>query len=899
MGVWSRLVRTFRRGRHDAEIQAELQFHLDMDVADGRSCREARLRLGNVARIHEETREAGILEWLDSVLRDIRFGWRQLRRTPGLSIAVVSSLAIGIGANTAIFTLVDAALLRPLPVADPDSLRLVIWTSNAFPPGDDNANGECRPIPGGRYQSAAIPAYVYRRLASEQPGNRPLIGFGAETDAVAISAEGRPAEQVRVQYVSANFFQALGAAPMYGRPFGDDDDRVGGEPVVVVSHRFWVNQLAGRHDVLDHTVRVNTVVARIVGVAPAGFFGLRAGEWPDVFAPLAAKVAFQNNSNPDAPRGEDDKNWWVRQIVRLAPESGEAAATTELAARFRTLAVPEGMNVEPGAMPELSLRPGRHGLDGLNRQEADALWILMRLVAVVLLIVCVNVANLLLSRAVGRQRESVVRLALGAARSRLLRQHLLESALVAVLGGVCGLLLGNLFALGIHQLFETGRDASNAFDLHVGRRVLAYTGGLSILVAVLFGLIPALRASCTDLNDVLKAQVKSVKSGLPRLPRLLVSIQIALCLGALVAAGLLGRSLERLRTTDIGFERQNLAYASVSPSRAGYRTDQITAYVDRVTSELARLPGVVRVSPVQTRLMSGGGNHASLNIPGRPYQAGVGAHLNSVGEAFFETMGIPLIAGRVVRVTDVHPDSEAVVVDELFVRQFFPDANPLGRRFGIGPKESGRYEIVGVVRNSRYNSMRNAAVPNFYMPYHPGGTVHFAIRTAADASAMAETVRRTIAAIDPAVPLTEFHTQAGLIDRLLRTERLLSFVSAAFGLVALTLAAIGLGGLLAYFIARRTNEIGVRMALGASAADVIRLVLRDSMSMVIAGLLLGAPVAYAMGRSLQATLFQLAPMDPSNAALALGVLVIVALAAAWVPARRAAAINPIAALREE
>jgi len=899
VGVWSRLVRTFRAGHHDADIEEELQFHLDMDVVDGRSRREARLRLGNVARIHEETREAGILEWLDSVLRDIRFGWRQLRRTPGLSSAVVLSLAIGIGANAAIFTLVDAALLRPLPVTDPDSLRLVVWTSTGFPPGADNINGQYEPIAGDRYQGAAVPAYVYRRLAREQSAHGDLIGFGAETDAIAIAAEGRPAEQVRMQYVSANFFQALGAPPVYGRPFSDDDDRVGGEPVVVVSHRYWMNQLGGRSDALDRAVRVNSVPVRVVGVAPPRFYGLRAGEWPDVFAPLATKVAFQPNRSPDAPRGEDDRNWWVRQIVRLSPEESEAAATIDLAARFRAVAVPEGMNVEPGAIPELAVLPGRHGLDGLNRDEADALWILMRLVGVVLLVVCVNVANLLLSRGVGRQRESAVRLALGAARSRLLRQHLLESALLALLGGIGGLLVGSMFARGIHQLFETGRDASNAFDLRLDPRVLVYTAGLSILTAVLFGLVPALRASRADLNDVLKAQAKAVKSGLPRLPRVLVSIQIALCLGALVAAGLLGRSLERLRATDIGFDRHNLAYASVSPSRAGYSADRIEEYVDRVKSELARLPGVVRVSPVQTRLLSGGGNHASLNVPGRPYQPGVGAHLNSVGEEFLETVGIPLMAGRMVRPGDVHPDSEAVVVDELFVKQFFPNGSPLGRRFGIGPKESRRFEIVGVAGNSRYNSLRNAPVPNFYVPYHPGGTVHFAIRTAVDATAMAESVRRTIAAVDPTVPLTEFHTQSGLIDRQLRTERLLSFVSAAFGLVALTLAAVGLAGLLAYLVARRTNEIGVRMALGAASGDVIRMVLHDSMSMVIAGLLLGIPCAYAMGRSLRATLFQLEPMDPLTAALSFGVLLSVALAAAWVPARRAATINPIAALREE
>jgi predicted permease len=887
VGLWSRLARTVRGGGHDD------------DIAEGRSAREARVRLGNLTRIHEETREAGIIAWLDSVLRDIRLGCRQLRRTPGLSIAVILSLTIGIGANTAIFSLVDAALLRPLPVADPGSLRLLAWTNGGFPPGADNVNGEFRPIAGGRYQGAAIPAYVYRRLAAEQTAFNALIGFGAETDAIAIATEGSPAEQVSVQYVSSNFFQGLGILPVLGRPFRDDEDRLGGDPVVIVSHRFWVNRLGRRPEALDRTIRINTVAAHVVGIVPPGFFGLRPGEWPDVFAPLAMKVAFQPNRSADAPQAEDDRNWWVRQMARLKPDVSEGTAMAQVASQFRNVAVPAGVQVEPGMVPDLFSLPGRHGLDGLNRADTDALWILMRLVGVVLLIVCVNVANLLLSRAVSRQHESAVRLALGAARSRLLRQHLLEGAVLAFLGGVCGLALGGLLAQSIHQLFQTGRDASSAFDLRIDARVLGYTGVVSILTALIFGLVPAVRASRADLNGVLKTQSRTVPRGLPKLPRVLVSIQIALCFAALVAAGLLGRSLEKLKTSDVGFDRNHLAYASVSPSRAGYTGDQIKSYVDRMTAELARLPGVVHVSPVQTRLLSGGGNHASLNIPGRTYQQGVGAHLNRVGDRFFETLGIPLLAGRALRADDIHPDSEAVIVDDLFVKQFFPDGNPLGRRFGIGPKESNRYVIVGVVGYSRYNSLRNAPIPNFYQAYRPGGTVHFAIRTSMDAAGMGEAVRHVIASVDPAVPLTEFQTQAGLIDRNLRTERLLSFVSAAFGLVALTLAAIGLGGLLAYLVARRTNEIGVRMALGASAGDVIRMVLGDSMSMVVAGILIGLPCAYAIGRSLQALLFQLEPLDPATAALSLAGLVAVALLAAWVPARRAATINPIVALREE
>ena len=327
--------------------------------------------------------------------------------------------------------------------------------------------------------------------------------------------------------------------------------------------------------------------------------------------------------------------------------------------------------------------------------------------------------------------------------------------------------------------------------------------------------------------------------------------------------------------------------------------ERIAPYVDRVRDELARLPGVLRVSPVQTRLLSGGGNYGGLNIPGRPYQREIGAHLNGVGEDFFETLRIPLLAGRAIGRTDIHPDSEAVVVDEFFARQFFPNQDPIGRRFGLGPDNDNRYEIVGVAANSRYNSLRSETVPAFYQPYRPGGTVHFAIRTTMDPAALADAVRKAVAAVDPAVPLTEFHTQAALIDRLLRTERLLGFVSGAFGLVALTLAAIGLGALLSYAVARRTNEIGVRMALGAAAGDVIGMVLRDSLWMVAAGIAIGVPCAYAVATVLTAALFRLETVDPATTALSFLTLIAVALLAAWLPARRAARIDPTIALRQE
>src|SRR6266851_502248 len=908
MGLWSRLTRTIRGGRHSADIEEELQSHLDMDVADGRYPREARRRLGNVTLIVEETRAMGIIEWLDSALRDARYGLRQVRRTPALTMAVVLSLTVGIGANSAIFSLIDAALLKPLPVRDPDSLRIVEWTNQGFPDIASNINGDFNRLPGGRVQASSVGANIYRRLAREQSGFDTLMAI-ADPVPMAFTVDASPAEQVSLQYVSSNFFQGLGVLPQVGRPFRDEEDRIGQEPVVIVSDRFWVRRLGGARDVVDHVVHINSVPTRIIGVAPTGFFGLRAGQWTDVYAPLGARVAFAPVQVSDVPRGEDDRDWWVRQVGRLKPGLSNAVATAQINGVFRNLIVPEGTTIESNQVPQLVMLPGRRGLNSLNPRDATALWILMLLVAILLLIVCANVVNLLLSRSVSRQRESAVRLALGASRTRLLRQHLIESGVLALLGGATGLALGYLLARSLHLLFQSGRDASSAFDLRLDPRILGYTGALSVLTAFLFGLAPAVWAARADVNDALKAQTRSVMGGRLRLPRLLVSIEIGLCLTALVAAGLLGRSLENLKSVDVGFDRENLAYATVNPWQAGYSAARVGLYVDRVREELSRLPGVLRVSPLEVRLLSGNGNLSRVSIPGRlsPIEKGViaegdGANQNRVGDGLLETLGVPVIAGRGIERGDIRPNAEAVVVDELFRRQFFPNENPLGRRFGFNPKANNRYEIVGIVRDTRYNSLRNDARPTVYLPYLPGELkrpVHFAIRANIDSGGLAEAVRKAVSSVDPAVPLSEFHTQTALIDRLLRTERLLGFVAGTFGVVALVLAAIGLGGLLSYAVACRSNEIGVRMALGAAASDVIRMVMRDSLGMAGTGILIGLPCAYAIGQILKATLFRLEPLDLGTAALSFCTLFAIALLAAWVPARRAARVDPMTALREE
>jgi predicted permease len=894
----------------DEELNGFLEMAAEEKMGEGMSRKNAlravRLERGTLDISKEVVRSAGWESFVETLWQDLRFAARVLCKTPALTLAVVVSLAIGIGANTAIFSLLDAAILKPLPVKDPDGLRIIEWTNSDFPDRVSNINGDFSRISDGRFQASSIGANLYRKLAREQTVFASLIGV-ADPDSVAITVNTSPAEQVSLQYVSCNFFQGLGALAAIGRPFLDDEDRVGQAPVVIVSHRFWKSRLAGATNLSELSARINNVPTRIVGVAPPGFFGLRAGEWTDVYAPLAMRVAFQTGQRDKTPLGEDDSDWWVRQVARLKPGVSEELAKIQIAAQFQSLAARD-MNIAPQKVPELITVPGRRGFNALNPRDARGLWILALLVGVLLLIVCANVANLLLSRSVARRHESAVRLALGATRARLFQQYLVESGLLALAGGAAGLAFGHILAGGMHLLIQAGRDSSSAFDLHLDLRLLACTAALSVLTALLFGVAPAMQSAHANVNDALKAQARSVTGGRLRLPRLLVSIQIALCLSALVAAGLLGRSLQNLKWTDVGFDRENLVYVTVNPGQAGYSQERFAPYVQRLREELARLPGVVRVSTVHIRLLSGNGNLSRVSIPGRSPQIEKGivapeeaANVNLIGDGFFETLRIPLLAGRTIEQRDIRPNANAVVVDELFARHFFPDQNPLGRRFGFNPKENDRYEIVGVVGNSRYNSLRSDPLPTVYQPCLPDvrDPLHFAIRTTTVSASLVTAVRAAVASVDPAVPLTEFHTQSALIDRLLRTERLLAFTSGAFGLVALTLAGIGIAGVLAYAVARRTNEIGVRMALGAARSDVIRIMIRDSLSMVGTGILIGLPGAYAIGQLLNVTLFHLQPLDPWTVTLAFLTLLLVTLFASWLPARRATCVDPLKALRYE
>jgi predicted permease len=825
----------------------------------------------------------------------------------------VLSLAFGIGATTAVFSLVNDVLLRPLPVKSPEGLvllRSVQGRSGRMSRAGEN-NSSVDPATG-RDSSTSFSLLAFESLRAHHPGLSDIFAY-APFNEIQLLVDGQPETEVLGQLVSGDYYAGLGVSAILGRTLTLADDQPSAEPVAVISHRWWENRFGGDPSVIGRTVQVNRVPLTLVGVTPPGFGGaMQIGESADITVPLAHHARFQ----PD--RGQSRAQpwyWWIRIMGRLAP----GTTPTQVRARLeptlqdtaregwlasRSLEIAAGMEVPE--VPTLAVDPGGQGENDTRRVYGRSLSILMGLVSLVLLAACANVANLLLARDAARRREMALRLALGASRARVVRQLLAESLLLAATGTA----LGSLFSYWGRGLLVALRQFSGSavvLDRSLDPRVLAFTVAIALATSLLFGLAPALRTTRLDLTAEFHGGPRQLGPGASsQLSRGLLVLQIALSLVLLVGTGLFARTLRNLRDVDPGFDPHGLALFRIDAHAAGYTAPEFAALFARIQESLTRLPGVRAATFSNVDLLAGVQSTRTLSATGSTPSRGVPAIFKTNGLApnFLEAMGIPLLLGRGFDEHDSAESSKVAIVNQALSRQVFGTINPVGQRVVLGATPTNRgdeVEIVGVARDAKYTGLRQDAPATVYLPaaQQGDGTANYCVRVAGRPAGMLAAIRAAVRAVDPTLPVANLRTQGEQIERITAQERLFARLSGFFGVLALALACVGLYGLMSFLVVRRTGEIGVRMALGALPLDVLRLILRDSAVLVASGVVLGLAAAYGASRLVESMLFGLSPGDPLTYLSVTVLLVAVALLASLLPARRAILLDPLMALRTE
>ncbi len=850
---------------------------------------------------------------MDNLTRDLRTALRSLRRAPGFAAVVVLTLALGIGANTAIFTLLDQVVLRRLPVPTAGAL-VQLDGPGAFM--------------GTTELDRAFSYPMFRDLQAESSVLSALVARGP--GAVTLRAGDDDAERVDAELVSGNLFEALGATPAVGRLLSPADDVTpGGHPVVVLGDTFWRRRFNGDPGAVGRTLMINATPMTVVGVTRPGMTGVLATTQPAIYLPLTMK----NQAQPTAPPLTDRRFRWLHLVGVLRPGVTPAAAKAALDVRYRQINLGE-LASEPRfaqasqsfrdrfAAKTLVLHDASRGLSEVRSALGTPVLVLMGMVGVVLLIACANVANLMLARATGRQREMGVRTALGATRGRLVRQMLVESAVVAVAGGALGAMLALWLGDGLLALLPMDASATSLVttpDL----RIAAFTLAATALTVLLFGLAPALRGAAVDVHRALKEEATAAGGGVQhaRLRRGLVVAQVALSTMLMAGAGLFVRSLINLQALGPGFDTANVVTFTVDPSLGGASQPAIRQLFARLEEALAAEPGVTAVSLSDEPILTGNASQRTVRVQG--YEPQQGEDMNpwtlEVGPAFFDTLGIPVRQGRAFTPRDLEGAPPVAIVNESFARYFFGDENPVGRRFGWSSQDdAARMEIIGVVKDTAYSQVRPGengpddagfrrplgGTPRVaYTPYQQSSSldsVTFYVRTTAtEASAMPSRIREVVRRVDRALPLQQLTTMRATIDRSLGVERMLAWLSLIFGGLATTIAAVGLYGVMSYMVARRTREIGIRIALGAGRPQVLRMVLGEVAALTLGGIALGLPAAWAAGRAAEAQLFGLSPLDPLSLAGAAALLAAVGFLSGYLPARRAAGTEPLLALRAE
>lgn len=918
----------FGQNRLDRDFDDELQSHLEMLVEEnlrrGMSLEEARFAarrsFGGVQQTREAYRDQRGLPIVETLIQDVRFGFRMLRKNPSFTAVAILTLALGIGANTAIFSVLDAVMLQMLPVPNPQQLVLVNWTSKDWPPIVEDLEGSNRKNPdGGGWLSESIPYPIYETMRTENTTCSEMFAFAANISGFNVQIDGKP-HSAASEAVSGNYFTGLGVQTILGRPILPSDDVPSGPAVAVLSHNFWRSKLGSDSSVIGKTIVINSIPFTVSGVAPAGFSGTQPGEDVEIWFTLNMfpRLVHALDFGGPAPPGVDAaaaaaahwKNpgtWWLVVMGRLKPGASEQQARAELEGIF-TQSV-DGMIKSEKAQenrPSLKLVSGNKGLDQLRRQFSEPLFVLMGAVGLVLLIACANIAGLLLARATARQREIAVRLSLGAKRFRLIKQLLTESLLLAIIGAALGLLLARWFSQLLVALVASGRQRIE-LPLEVNARVLLFTAGVAIITGVLFGLAPAFSSTRISLTAALKEGGAGSRLGArrSRLAKALVSAQIALSLVLLVGAGLFLRSLQKLENVPLGFDRQQLILFSLAPGLNGYKGARLAEYYRQVRERITEIPGVRAVTFSGHAPIGDGSSSSSIKIPGVTSGKELfDLYRHLVGPGYFDTLGIPTLMGRVLDERDTAAGPQVAVVNQTLARKAFGEDNPIGRILRFGSETKPRdFQIVGVVGDAKYSHLREDAPPTGYFSHlqaiNSASYMTFQVRTDDDPEPVIAALRNDVAEVDANIPITQIDTLVQRIDKTLFLERMFARLTASFGLLALVLVCVGLYGTMSYFVARRTNEIGIRMALGARPATVFRMVLVEGLVLIGAGVVAGLAGAAFGTRLISSVLFEVPALDLITFASVAGLLIAVGLFACYVPARRAMKVDPMVALRYE
>jgi predicted permease len=863
---------------------------------------------------------------MNVLLQDIRYALRQMRKSPWFTAIVILTLALGIGANTALFTVVNAVLLKPLPVRNPNELVLMVWDSpNHDVPIRGGYDGTATSdfSTTGHLQGTSFPYLTFQRMQQAKDVFSDVFAFasGAQLNFIA---DGR-AELAAGQVVSGGYYEGLGVRAWRGRMLTAADDASGAPPAAVITWQYWQRRFAGDSAVVGKTVTINNVRFTIVGISPPDFTAaMRLDEAADFTLPLATEPLL----GPQNPGMKKPELWWLRIMARLQPGVTRRKAQARMDPVFQQSVVdswnaakekPKGASeFAPSEYPRLFVTSGAQGDGFSRRQYRQPLIILMSVVGMVLLIACTNVANLLLAKSSGRREEFAMRMALGATSSRLMRQILTECLLLSAIAGIAGCLLavwGKELLLRWTQWIRGGVPLQANLDL----RVLSFTIAISVLTGLLFGLVPALRAGRSSLAPMLKTQVGGGRRTLTS--RLMIMTQVAVSLVLLVGAGLFVRTLRNLNSVNAGFDQSNLLLFRVNPEANGYTEKASGPLYDQVIQHLSSIPGVESASLSRHPLLNSTHLALAVYLSPKSQHNGEIADVNIVSPSFFTTMDIPILVGRALKLSDTAASGPVVVVNQEFVQQYFLGENPIGQRFWLGdggegtgwplrkhmtaPPKDPPLEIVGVSRDAKYTDLRTKIYPTVYQSYtqEPTGVANFEVRYRGNESEIVNAVREAVRQVDPRLPIFDLRTQTEQSAESLAEERTFANLASSMGALTLLLAAVGLFGIMSYSVGQRTAEIGVRMALGAQQRGVLMMVLRETLALVVAGIALGLPLAFASARAassvLSDLLFGIKPTDPLSFGLAIVAMVVIAVLAGYVPARRAAKVDPMTALRCE